>query len=518
VAGPGGGDDSRSARSDADYAELRAENAELQAENAGLRAENAGLGERVEALSARVAELEHELSRHSGNSGKPPSSDNLGQRAAQNEERLSRAERRRRAREAAKKLTGRADEPKRRPGKQPGGAGSTLEMRDDPDDVEVHAPPCCGRCGAGLADAEVIAIERRQVFDLPKVTVKVTEHRAETRRCRCGATTTGVFPPQARGPACYGPAVRALAAYLMGRQHLPVARTAEMLSDVLGVPVSTGFLAGVIPEAAGGLAGFLERCKQLLRHAEVVHADETGARIAGIRRWFHTVANAALTLLDCHTARGVDAYVDMGVLTDFRGVLVSDGYRSYWAIPDAAFDHALCGAHLLRDLTEVGELPGQVGWTTAMTDVLLDAKAAADQARATGATSLSDGQLKVFRRRYTMALNAGWAANPDLGRPRTKLERKPTNLLKRLANQRHEVCRSWVDLRVPFTNNTAEQALRMAKLQQKISGCFRTEPGAKAFCAVRSYLQTAAKQQVNRFDALVRLFEGDPWMPAAAGP
>jgi transposase len=489
----------------------------LRAENGALRAENGELREQMVALTARVAELEHELSRHSGNSGKPPSSDNLTQRAAQNEERLSRAERRRRAREAAKKLTERG-EPKRRPGKQPGDPGTTLERRDDPDEVVVHAPPCCGVCGAGLAHAEVIAVERRQVFDLPTVIVKVTEYRAETRLCRCGAATTGVFPPEARGPACYGPAVRALAAYLMGRQHLPVARTAELLSDVLGVPVSTGFLAGVIPEAAGGLGGFLARLKELLRESEVLHADETGARIAGVRRWFHTVANAALTLLDCHTARGVDAYVDMGVLGDFDGVLVSDGYRSYWAIPDAAFDHALCGAHLLRDLTEVGELSGQGEWTTAMADVLLDAKAAADEARARGCTSLSDAQLKVFRRRYTMALNAGRAANPDLGRPRTKLERKPTNLLKRLEKQRHEVCRSWENLRVPFTNNTAEQAVRMAKLQQKISGCFRTEPGAKAFCAVRSYLQTAAKQRVNRFDALVRLFQGDPWMPAAAGP
>ena len=216
MAGRGGGDDSGSASgSEADYAELRAQNGELRAEIAQLR-------DQVVVLTARIAELKHELSRHSGNSGEPPSSDNLTQRATQNEERLSRAERRRRAREAAKKLTERA-EPKRRPGKQPGDAGTTLETCDDPDEIVVHTPPCCVACRAGLAQAEVIATERRQVFDLPKVTVKCTEHRAETRRCRCGAATTGVFRPQARGPACYGPAVRALAAYLMGRQHLPVA-------------------------------------------------------------------------------------------------------------------------------------------------------------------------------------------------------------------------------------------------------------------------------------------------------
>jgi transposase len=323
----------------------------------------------------------------------------------------------------------------------------------------------------GTGHAEIVGVERRQVFDLPTFTVTVAEHRAETRLCRCGAATTGVFAPEARGPACYGPAVRALAAYLMGRQHLPVARTAEMLCDVLGVPVSTGFLAGVIPEAAGSLARFLARLKELLGASEVLHADETGARIAGVRRWFHTVANVALTLLDCHTARGVNAYVDMGVLTDFNGVLVSDGYRPYWAIPNAAFDHALCGAHLLRDLTEVGELCGQGEWTTAMTDVLLDAKAAADEARAQGCTSLSDAQLRVFRRRYTMALKAGRAAKPDLGRPRIKLERKPTNLLTRLEKQRHEVCRSWVDLRVPFTNNRRNR-------RSEWRSCSRRSPGA----------------------------------------
>jgi transposase len=273
----------------------------------------------------------------------------------------------------------------------------------------------------------------------------------------------------------------------------------------------------VVPEAAGGLGGFLDRLKDHLRSAEVLHADETGARIAGLRRWFHTVATAALSLIECHTARGVGAYVDIDVLTRFAGVLLTDGYQSYWAIPGASFDHALCGAHLLRDLTEVIEL-GQREWATAMIDVLLDGRDAAAAARAAGLNEMPKGTLKSLRRRYSMALKAGWAANPDLGRPRTFLERKPTNLLRRLEGQRHEVCRSWVDLAVPFSNNTSERSLRMAKLHDKISGCFRTMDGAKAFCALRSYIQTAAKQGVNRFDALVALFKGDPWMPFTPAP
>jgi transposase len=464
-------------------------------------------------LRCRVAELEAELRGHSGNSGKPPSSDTLTQRAEQMEERLSRAERRRRARAVAKQLMKKV---KRRPGKQPGEAGKTLVMVDYPDEIFVHAPDLCGGCGASLADAAVASVERRQVFDLPEVRAKVTEHRSETRLCACGHATTGEFPIEARSAACYGPAIRALAAYLMGRQHLPVKRAAELLSDVVGVPVSTGFLAGIIPEAADGLAGFLDRLKELLREAEVLHADETGARIAGVRYWFHTVADELLTYLDCHPKRGVQAFEAMGVLDVFCGVLVTDGWKPYWSLEHAS--HALCSAHVLRDLAAVAEVDAQSGWANAMADLLVEAKLACDAARADGLAVLPAAKLKALRRRYSMILARAWAANPDPGRKRTKLEREAYNLLRRLESQRDELCRSWTDLKIPFDNNEAERSLRMLKLQQKISGCFRTIQGAEAFCALRSYIQTAMKQHVNVLDALRRLFEGDPWMPAVAGP
>lgn len=478
-----------------------------------MAAENARLRCELDEIKARVTELEAELRRHSGNSGKPPSSDSLTQRAGQNEERLSRAERRRRARAVAKQLMKKV---KRRPGKQPGVAGKTLTMVDDPDEVVVHGPEVCAGCGESLAGAAVASVERRQVFDLPEIRAKVTEHRAETRVCACGQVTTGVFPDEARSAACYGPAIRALGVYLMGRQHIPVKRAAELLSDVVGVPVSTGFLAGVIPEAAEGLGGFLERLRQLLREAEVVHADETGARIAGVRYWFHTVSDALLTYLDCHPKRGLDAFTDIGVLDVFGGVLVSDGWKPYWSLKHCS--HALCSAHVLRDLAAVAEVDCQAGWANAMADLLVQAKLACDEAREQRLSALPAGKLKALRRRYTMIVNSGFAANPDPGRKRNKLEREAFNLLRRLDNQRDELCRSWADLRVCFDNNEAERSLRMLKLQQKISGCFRTLEGAQAFCALRSYIQTAMKQGVNVFDALRRLFEGDPWMPALPGP
>jgi transposase len=484
---------------------------------AALEAENAELRALIDTLRAEVAELKHELSRHSGNSGKPPSSDTLAQRAEQDQQRMSRAERRAAARKMAKELQERA-KTKRRPGKQPGEQGRTLERRDDPDEIVTHVPGGCVRCGSDLGDAEVTGVECRQVFDVPRVEVKVTEHRAETRRCRCGAVTAAGFPDVARAAVCYGPFVRALAAYLMARQHLPVARTAELLCDVLGTPVSTGLLAGIVPEAAGGLGGFLARLKAILAAAAVAHADETGARVSGSRYWFHTVATAAFTLVGCHPKRGVDAFVDMGVLPAFSGVLVTDGWSPYWSERiGATFEHALCGSHLIRDLAAVAELGGQ-DWALKMADVLIDGKQAADAARDRGDKSIPANTLKALRRRYSIVLAQGWAANPDPGRKRTKLERVPVNLLARLEKQRHEVCRSWADLGVAFTNNEAERSLRMLKLHDKISGCFRTLTGAKAFCDLRSYIQSALKNDINVLDALVWLFQGDPWIPALPGP
>lgn len=492
--------------------------AELRAANAALESENAALRAVVGVLEARIAKLERETSRHSGNSGKPPSSDTMADKAAQATERLSRAERKRRARAKAKQLLKGDDAPKRGPGKQPGDPGKHLPMTDTPDVVIHHEPQACSGCGADLAGGSVLGVERRQVFDLPRRRLDVTEHRAEARRCGCGRTTKATFPPAAKAPACYGPGVRALAVYLMCRQHLPVARVAELLADALGAPVSTGWLAGLNSEAAAGLEGFLAELRCQLIAEDVLHADETGARISGARHWFHVACTSMLTLLDCHPKRGTVAFNDMGVLGLFEGVLVSDGWKPYWSYP--ALDHALCCAHLLRDLASVAEVPTQTAWADAMADLLVEAKNTLEAALAADQAGLSKAQLRNLRFRYTRILTHAKAANPEPAgdRKRDALEREAWNLLRRFDTQRADIQRHWADPRVSFDNNQAERDLRMVKLQQKISGCFRTMAGAKAFCAVRSYLQTANKHELNLLDVLTRLFNADPWMPATAGP
>lgn len=491
--------------------------AELEAMLAALVEQNERLLADNERLAARVAKLERELGRHSQNSGKPPSSDTVTQRQEQQEQRLSRAERRRRARAKAKELLEGKEQPKRRPGKQPGEPGARLEFVDDPDAVIEHRPERCDGCGGDLGDAEVCGEERRQVFDLPRRRLEVTEHRAATCRCSCGATTKASFPAPARATTCYGPLVRALGCYLICRQHLPVARAAELLADALGAPVSTGWLAGITAEAASGLRGFLDELRAQLIAADVLHADETGARISGARWWFHVAATDLLTLLDCHDRRGVEAFEDMAVLAFFSGIVVHDGWRPYWAV--GAAEHALCCAHLLRDLASVAQLDAQAPWADAMADLLVEAKQAVEAA---GAEGLTRRQLRSLRARYTRILNIGYAANPEpaSGRKRNAVERESWNLLRRLDAQRAEVQRHWTNPAVSFDNNQAERDVRMIKLQQKISGCFRTVAGARAFCAVRSYLQTAAKHGVGQLDALTQLFNGNPWMPqpARAGP
>jgi transposase len=491
--------------------ELAAQNIELAAQNIELAAKNAELAAKLEALEAELEKLRRDQGRNSSNSGKPPSSDTLTERAKQGEERLSRAERRRLAREKAKKYLN--ERVRRRPGKQPGTAGAGLAKVPEPDWTVLHVPDRCWRCGDSLEGAQVTGAEVRQVHDLPRQGLEVTEHQAQSRRCHCGATTKAGFPPEATAPACYGPVVRATAVYLMAGQHIPVARAAALLSQVCGAPVSTGWLAGLSGEAAAGLSPFLAELRAQLAAEDVLHADETGSRISGARYWFHVACTGLLTLLDCHPRRGVEAFADMAVLPLFSGVLVSDGWKPYWSID--GIEHALCCAHLLRDLAGLTGSPKHRQWADDMADLLVEVKNALEEVLAAGKEALSAGQLRAYRARYTKLLNRGLAALPARHNPGS-VHRDAYNLLCRLRDQRHEVTRYWYDPRVGFTNNQAERDVRMAKLQQKISGCFRTFAAAKAFCAVRSYLQTAQKHGLQAMEVLVQLFKGNPWLPPRA--
>jgi transposase len=455
-----------------------------------LRAANA-------ALAARVAELERQLGKHSGNSSRPPSSDGLGKPPAPRRQRRG----------------GRA------PGKQPGAPGAHLAQVPDPDQVVVHRPQRCGGCGGDLTLAPVVGVEARQVFDLPEIRLRVCEHRAERRACACGQITAGVFPTQARAAACYGPGVRGLASYLMVQHHLPVERAAQVLDDALGAGVSAGTLGGLAAEAAAGLGGFVERVRERLTRSQVAHFDETGARVAGRLHWVHSASTELLSLFVVHPKRGVAAMDAAGVLPGFQGVAVHDGWSPYWRYQGAT--HALCAAHLLRELEAAAELPGQ-GWAAELGEWFTIACAKTTDARDAGADRLEPAVMAGLCDRYDRILAKGRAANPPPprlpGRRRRRRRSPAACLLERLEAHRDEVQRFIEDLRVPPTNNLAERDIRMVKLQQKVSGCWRTLEGAQAFLTVRSYISTARKHGINPLAALRRLFEGNPWMPAPAPP
>lgn len=478
---------------------LRQQLRESLAANEVLRGENEQLRDRVAALSDQVATLKAELERDSTNSSKPPSSDPI-------KPRQNRAERRAEAREA-----------KRRQGKQPGAPGSHLRRRD-PDVVKVHRPAGCERCGADLTGAELVGEVRRQVIDLPKVEPVVTDHLAYRCRCACGAETLAEFPPEAKAPVCFGPEVRAFAVYLLHRQHLPVERSAELISDILGVEVSTGWLCQVALEAACLLQPFITGLKDRLVDEPVLHADETGTRVRTTKHWVHTVCSGLLTLIAVHPKRGRQAIEDIGVLSAYAGALVHDGYASYDYL-DAA-THAQCGAHLLRHLKSVGEIAVFADWTAEMTAVLLDAKAASEAAADSGQAAVDRKTARAIRRRYRACLRKAFAVLPEGPPPRlrhqggwTIYERKAWNLAARMRDGIDDVLRLLDDTAVPFDNNRAERSLRMVKLHDKVSGTFHSVAGAEAFTAVRSYLQTAANHGENLMGVLRSLFTDGPWIP-----
>jgi len=284
----------------------------------------------ISELRSRVAELEARLGANSRNSSRPPSSDGYDKPNADSRKR------------SLRRSSG------RRQGGQQGHEGARLEPVAAPDEQVEHPPECCDGCGGDLADAEVVeGGECRQVFDLPEgALLRVVEHVAARRRCGCGRVSAGGFPEGVGAPTQYGPGIRALGVYLHVFQHLPYERACQLLCDLAGARVSTGTLTDWVTAAAAGLGDFDERLRELLGAAPVAHFDETGARIAGRLGWVHSASTDTLTRYTAHPKRGCEAIDDAGVLPDFTGVAVHDGWAPYRNYQDA--DHALGPAPVWR--------------------------------------------------------------------------------------------------------------------------------------------------------------------------
>jgi transposase len=442
---------------------------------------------------ARIAELEARLGQTSKNSSKPPSSDGL-------------------AKPAPKTLRQRGA---RKPGGQVGHPGSTLAPVAVPDEVIEHEPKCCRGCGQGLGDAVEVGREQRQVFDIPPMRVRVTEHQLIARRCRCGTTTRAGAPEGVSAPVQYGPRITAIILYLYVGQFLSKKRTAAALAELFGTPVSEGTVATMATRAASGLGGFLEWVRTNLAAADVVNFDETGFRVEGRLRWVHSASTGRYSLIFVHDRRGTKGMDAAGVLPHFAGVAVHDAWAPYDTY--SHITHALCNAHALRELQAVTDTTpeGQWCWAQQSAEALREMNDLVKDALATKGTldGINAAALTAAIHRYRSAALLGLEAT----HPRaTKLMAKHHALARRLIDRQDDYLRFTTDPRVPFDNNAAEREVRMVKLRQKVSGCLRTLTGAQQFCAIRSYLATAAKHGIHFFAALTTLAEGRPCLPATA--
>jgi transposase len=444
-----------------------------------------------------IAGLRSQLAANSRNSSKPPSSDGYSKTPASKDRSLRRCS-------------------GRKPGGVEGHEGAYLKRSPTPDRRIVHEPEgCCEGCGRDLADAEEVGEETRQVFDIPEeLALEVIEHAIKLYRCKgCGRTSAGAFPARVSAPCQYGPSVRALGVYLHVFQHIPYDRARQAILDLTGAEVSTATLKAWVDAAADGLTDFDGALRVLLKRSPVVNFDETGARVAGRLHWVHSASTTTLTRYTAHHKRGVQAMDEAGILPDFQGVAVHDGWKPYRAYTHAL--HALCGAHHLRELIAAQE-QGQA-WAAGMSALLLDTHDAVEQARARGRKALPRQALAELHTCYRTVIALGYQTNPELVSDTQKAGRtKAQNLLLRLDEREDEALRFAHDFRVPFTNNLAESDIRMVKLQQKISGSWRTNGGAEHYLRIRSYISTARKQGQHPLDVLTKLTSGQAWMPLPA--
>ena len=477
-------------------AALRKENAVLREQNAALQI-LATLAAQLEILTAqqqaliaqlheRIAQLERQLGLNSGNSGKPPSSDGL------------------------KKKPVRVSSLRERSGKKPGGQkghpGETLRRSETPDDTIDHFPEACAGCGKALSEAMATDHIARQVFDLPAPQpLFVTEHRAHSCVCAaCGTQTRAHFPDHVKAPVQYGARIAGIVVYLLHFQMLPEKRLTTLMGDLFGVQLTTATIAAMSQNCAARFTSFATALYARIAAAAVKHLDETGFRIGGKTQWLHIAATVWLTFYRISPKRG-----DMP--ENLTGIAVHDHWKPYYTLE--GIKHALCNAHHLRELKALVEIEKE-DWARKMQRLLRRGCHATNLARERGKPSLPPRLIALFERRYDAILAEGLAfhtAQPALVRapPKGKGKargRKPRrvghNLLLRLSIRKGDVLRFLSDLTVPFTNNVAEQAARMMKLRQKISGGFRSVAGAANFAVIRSLLATARKQGWKMLDTL----------------
>lgn len=440
-------------------------------------------------LVDRIEKLEAQVKKNSNNSSKPPSSDGL---------------KRKKKTKSQRKKSGKSS------GGQKGHEGKNLEMTASPDEIIVLTVDKCDCCGESLVNVKVKDFDKRQESDIPEIKVHTTEYQAEVKDCsNCGTENKADFPEGITHKAQYGNHLRAIAVYFRNYELIPVERSAEIFEDIFGVYLSEGTIVNTTKRCAKLLTGFSDWILNKLIDSNIVHFDETGVNVEGKLHWLHSAGTSSLTSYFVHKKRGSDAFDAMGILPEFKGRAVHDHWQSYFKYD---CEHALCNAHHLRELIFVYEHHEQQ-WAKKMLDFLCEIKENVD-IRKSDSLSFEHDEIKKFERKYKRILREGFKANPPPdndfpGKRGRKFKGKVIRLLERLRDFQKETLAFMYDFNVPFDNNLAERDIRMVKVQQKISGLFRTSCGAEQFCLIRSFISTVKKQGFSVIDALEKVLAGE---------
>lgn len=473
---------------------------ELSQTNAGLRETNeqlvqtvAALNQRIEELTQVVAELTEQKNKNSKNSSKPPSSDGYSKPAPK----------------SLRKPSG------RKAGGQNGHEGRNFAIVREPDDTVPHLPLPCMCCPhyKECKGTQCVA-ERRQVVDAV-VNVTVTEHqRIEMPVCPlCGHALVGEFPDDIKAAVQYGTNLQALVVALNTIGAVSVNRTHEILSGVFGVPMATGTISNIVGRFSNGLITTIQGIRDKLIAADVANFDETGVRVDGKLHWVHNASNGMYTHLTISKKRGQNGMEDGGVLPSFKGIAVHDCWASYWKYENAV--HAVCCAHLLRELQGVMDNHPEQTWAKAFTDLLMEMKKVRDKAVGADKTELTYYYHRKFSKKFDELIALAKKENPPPPEPADKKrgrrkKGKVLALVERLEKYKASVCLFTYDFRVPFDNNQAERDLRMIKAKVKVSGCFRTEDGAEDYLRIMSFVGTAHKQGYNGYEAILKAYTDGP--------
>jgi transposase len=448
----------------------------------------------IHQLKEQVRKLQGQVPKTSHNSHKPPSSEGYQKPSPKNQ------------REKSDKKTG----------GQPGHKGVTLEMAKEVDEVEFYEVDQCEGCGVKLKNGTAEDYECRQEFELPPIKPVVIEHRAEIREChRCGFINKGKFPSHITQSAQYGLVVKATAIYLNQYQLIPYERLQELFRDLYSLSLSEGTLFNTNKRCHEKLLDISNKIKQQVVKSRYVHFDETGLRVLGKLQWLHVASTKNLTYYEVHEKRGVEAIDKIGILTRYKGCAIHDHFNPYFKYRNC--NHSLCNAHHLRELTYLEESYDQK-WCVQMKKCLLAIKETVDAKKVEGFHKLEAETILLFEEAYDRILHEGFLeiltipVEPSLKRGRPK-QHPAKNLLDRLVKDKKLTLAFMYNFQVPFDNNQAERDIRMTKVKQKISGCFRSQEGSQMFCRIRGYLSTARKNSISSLEALKSIFEENPWIP-----